>query len=146
MTLFGCRMGETWVTYGKRLKNELQPATHGQSFAFFIFIKSVTHRCSLSQKLPSLIGSSTRCVLACFSAFPAFPILYHFDQFDTPLWLWHVGSVRHFDTRSQWPWQSQKFRHSIIWKGPNREVLHLIVWAEGHTGQNLQKQAKNICF
>ena len=36
-------------------------------------------------------------------------ILYHFDQFNTHLWLWHVGSVRHFDTDGQWPWPSKIF-------------------------------------
>jgi hypothetical protein len=36
-------------------------------------------------------------------------ILYHFDQFNTPLWQWHIGSIRHFDTSSWWPWQSQNF-------------------------------------
>jgi hypothetical protein len=36
-------------------------------------------------------------------------LLYHFDQFDTALWLWHDGSIRHFDTSSLWPWQSENF-------------------------------------
>jgi len=36
-------------------------------------------------------------------------LLYHFNQFDRPLWLWHVGSVWQFDTSGWWLWQSPKF-------------------------------------
>ena len=36
-------------------------------------------------------------------------ILYHFDQFGTPLWLWHVGSIWHSGTSKLWLWHSENF-------------------------------------
>ena len=38
-------------------------------------------------------------------------ILYHFNQLDTTVWLWHVGSVRHLDTGASDLWQWWIFRH-----------------------------------
>jgi len=48
--------------------------------------------------------------LYCYIFFlPVTWLRYHFDQFDTHLWLWHVGSVQHFDTDGLWPWPSKIF-------------------------------------
>ena len=38
-------------------------------------------------------------------------ILYHFNQLDTTVWLWHVGSIRHLDTGASDLWQWWIFRH-----------------------------------
>jgi hypothetical protein len=45
-------------------------------------------------------------------------ILYHSIQFDTDMWLWHVGSLRHFDTLGCDPWQDQNFDTflSVLWQ------------------------------
>ena len=34
-------------------------------------------------------------------------LLYYFDQLDTTLWLWLIGSVRHLDAEASDLWQCQ---------------------------------------
>ena len=41
----------------------------------------------------------------------SFHILYHFNQLDTTLWLWHIGSVRQLNTEVGDLWQRWNFKH-----------------------------------
>ena len=85
----------------------------------------------------------------CHFCFHKFQILYHFDQFDTPLWLWHVGSVRHFDTSSRWPWQSQNFDTQRFGQGPNRQFWGIFTsnWVQWKAAwAEICKSSKNIGF
>ena len=51
-------------------------------------------------------------------------LLYHFNQLDTTLWLWHAGSVRHLDTGAGDLWQRWIFRHWIAQNGLFEEEMH----------------------